>query len=185
MLLIGGWRRAWISLVVIGLPLALMPPWRHLDVVDQAFYQFEFGEFDRHALFWRPPFSREVSLDSTLTLPVEFDGPRFARELAVGALTTYLLLTIVQVAPRRRVEGVRALRPRFGVMAPLVGLLLPIPPVGLLAFSSWTDWTDSNHGISFFWPMLSYWATLSMVSYVALNLSWYLWHQWRASRGAS
>lgn len=156
-----------------------------MESIDHTFDNVRFGEFDRHALFWHPPFFREVATNRALVLPVQFDGPRFMRECVAGAIVVFALFTVAHLKPRQRRSPPSPTRPLFGLMAPLVALLLPIPPVGLLAFSSWESLTDSNHGIPFIWFTLVYWAVLSILAYVAMQLSWFLWQEWTTTRRAS
>ncbi len=147
-------RRAAISLAIWGIPLTLFPPWVHNEPVDRAFWTHTFGEFDRHAPRWRPPFAEEVARNSSLRSPVVIDVPRLARELLVSAAITFWALSLVVEAFG---AGARAglLRIALPKLAALAALLLPIPPTGPLTFTSWESLTDWNHGIPFLLRTLS------------------------------
>ncbi|WP_309669554.1 hypothetical protein [Gemmatimonas sp.] len=164
-------RRAGLSLLLWALPLALFPPWIHVEPIDQAFWTHRYGDFDRHAPFWQPPFYAEVAANSALKLPVVVDLSRLFRELLVAAAVTYWLLDLVgQSRPR----GPATHSPRriyLLKLAALTALLLPIPPAGVLAFSSWESLTDWNHGIPFLLPMLIYWGLLTGLTYLAFLLA--------------
>ena len=181
-------HRVWVlafltAIVAIGIPLSLMPPWRHVEPIDHVFWNVRYGDFDRHAWVWNPPLSDSLKAHPGLSSPVERDWPRFVRELVAGVVASFLLIALV-FRERHNLTSSSHRRPRLGSIAAVAALLIPIPPVGLLAFSSWESLTDSNHGIPFILPTLLYWGVLTAVTYGALRLGWFLTCRRRPSREA-
>ena len=169
-------RRAAVSLAFWCLPLAIFPPWVHRDPIDHAFWTHTFGEFDRHGLFWRPPFAEQVARDPQLKSPVVVDVPRLVRELLVSAAITYWVLALVGEARASDAQRwlLRISLPKLAALVALVALLLPIPPVGVLAFTSWESLTDFNHGVFFLFPYLLYWLVLAVGTYIVLWIVRYI-----------
>jgi hypothetical protein len=112
------------------------------------------------------------------------DVPRLVRELLVSTVITYWVLSLVGEAfgsdARRWL-----LRISLPKLAALAALLLPIPPAGVLAFTSWESLTDSNHGIPFILSYVVYWFVLALGVYVFLLLARFMVKRGAASVSAS
>ena len=163
-------RLALASLVIWALPLSICPPWRHVEAMDRVFWNTRFGDFDRHALLWAPPFADVVAGNPAIASPVVFDVGRFARELVVASLVTYALLALIATAAGGRITRDSLSRAPLPQSAALLALLLPLPGAGVLAFTSGEALTDWNHGIPALPIYLAYWGVVALAVFLVLLL---------------
>lgn len=162
-------QRAALSVALCAMPLLAVPPWVHVEPVAPFFANRTFGEFDRHAPRWRPPFSAEVAANPGLTFPVRVDLERLSRELLVTSATVYGCLTLLHRARRATRRGSWVAAVDLPRLSALIALLLPIPPVGILALAQWEAVTDWNHGVPALLPYAVYWLLLSVVTFAILG----------------
>jgi len=93
--------RALVSAVIVGMPLLCIPPWIHVEPLDPFFDTTRYGDLDRHAPIWNPPFSEAVAQQRVPRSPVVIDRARLRREWLVAAILLYGVFTLVAVAAER------------------------------------------------------------------------------------
>ena len=163
-------------LPIVAVVLALLfPPWAQDDPAAPMRDYAGTKTSNGHSFILRPPVAA-VAFDSRVyapsaNIPVQVDRSQWLREILTVAVVTIFL---IRIGRRSALNPDDTARPPFGrstlAMAGLVGLILPLPLVGVVSFQPVWLLVSSNHGLAGWAMMLIFWLPCVLGAYLILGV---------------